>query len=138
MIQKGSKVTLHYTLTVDDQVVDSSRDRGPLDYVHGEGQIVPGLEEQLAGMAAGEKKTATVPPDKGYGERRADAVHKLSKAAFQDPSNLKPGDIVSGQADGQSFQAMVTEVGDDEITLDLNHPLAGKTLTFEVEIVEIG
>jgi FKBP-type peptidyl-prolyl cis-trans isomerase 2 len=138
MIKQGSQVKLHYTLTVDDQVVDSSRNREPLAYVHGQGQIVPGLEEQLEGMGAGDKKTATVAPEQAYGPRREDALHNVAKTAFQDSSNLKRGDIVSGQAEGQPFQATVTDVTEEGVTLDLNHPLAGKTLQFEVEIVEVG
>ena len=138
MIKEGSEVKLHYTLTVDDQVVDSSRERGePISYVHGQGQIVPGLEEHLEGMDAGDKKTAQVPPEKAYGPRRDDAMQSVPKTSFQDVDKLKKGDVVTGQAQGQPFQAMVAEVGDEDITLDLNHPLAGKTLQFDVEILEI-
>lgn len=138
MIKEGSEVKLHYTLTVEDEVIDSSRQRGePISYVHGQGQIVPGLEEQLEGMAAGDTKKADVPPEKGYGPRRPDAMQTVPKGSFQDPSGLKQGDVVSGQAQGQPFQATVAEVGEEEITLDLNHPLAGKTLHFDVEILEV-
>ena len=137
MIKKGSRVKLHYTLTVDNETVDSSRNREPLSYVHGEGQVVRGLEEQLEGMKAGETTTATIAPDKAYGPRRPDALQKVARSAFQEPSVLKEGDMVSGQAQGKAFQATVAEVGPEEITLDLNHPLAGKTLQFDVEIVEV-
>jgi FKBP-type peptidyl-prolyl cis-trans isomerase SlyD len=137
MIKKGSQVKLHYTLSVDDEVVDSSQNDEPLSYTHGEEQIVPGLEEHLEGMGVGEKKKATVDPEKGYGLYSEEGLQAVARSAFNDPSGLKPGDVVSGQAEGQAFEARVTEVGDEEITLDLNHPLAGKTLEFEVEIVEV-
>jgi FKBP-type peptidyl-prolyl cis-trans isomerase SlyD len=137
LIKDGSQVKLHYTLSVDGKVVDSSRGDEPFSYVHGKGQIVSGLEDELGGMAAGDTATAEVPPEKGYGPHRPDAVHKVAKTAFQDPDNLKQGDMVTGQAQGKPFQATVAKVESDEITLDLNHPLAGKTLRFEVEILEV-
>jgi FKBP-type peptidyl-prolyl cis-trans isomerase SlyD len=138
MIEQGSNVKFHYTLSVDGETLDKSRDREPLTYVHGEGQIVPGLERQLEGMKAGDRKTATVAPEEGYGPHRPEAVHEVPKDAFSDASELKPGDRVAGQAQEQSFEATVTAVTDDMVSLDLNHPLAGKTLTFDVEIVEVG
>jgi FKBP-type peptidyl-prolyl cis-trans isomerase SlyD len=138
MIKKGSQVKLHYTLTVDDRAVDSSRERDePLSYVHGEGQVVRGLEEELEGMKAGEKRTATIPPEKAYGPRRPNALQKVSRDAFPDPSDLKRGDVISGEAEGRPFHATVAEVGPEEVTLDLNHPLAGKTLQIDVEILEV-
>lgn len=138
MIKDKSTVKFHYTLTVDGEKVDSSRGREPLTYVHGEGQIVPGLERELEGLTPGDSKTVEVAPDDGYGPHRAEGMHEVPKEAFSDASELKPGDRVSGQAQGQAFEARVTAVGEDTISLDLNHPLAGKTLEFEVEIVEVG
>ena len=137
MIKPGSNVKLHYTLTVDAMVVDSSEGGEPLTYVHGEGQIVPGLEEQLAGLSAGESKAAVVVPDKGFGPRNAEAVHSVPRTAFQEAGDLKVGDKVTGQAQGRDFQARVTAVDTESITLDLNHPLAGKTLHFAIDIVEV-
>jgi FKBP-type peptidyl-prolyl cis-trans isomerase SlyD len=109
----------------------------PLTYVHGEGQIVPGLEEQLEGLAAGESKAAVVAPDKGYGPRNPEAVQSVPRTAFQEAGDLKVGDMVTGQAQGRDFQARVTAVDTESITLDLNHPLAGKTLHFAIDIVEV-
>lgn len=137
MIQNGSHVTFHYTLTVDGEVIDSSAGREPLSYVHGQGQIIPGLEEQLAGLESGQKVSVTVEPEKAYGPSHPEAIQQVPRAAFRDPDQLRPGDMVSGQMQGQQFQARVTEVGQEFITLDLNHPLAGKTLHFDVEILEV-
>lgn len=137
MIEKGSKVHLHYTLTVDGDVVGSSRGEDPLAYIQGEGHIVPGLEEALLGKKAGDQLDVAVPPDKGYGMPDDEARQSVPKSAFEDPSDLKPGDVVSGEAGGQPIRALVLEVTDDEITLDLNHPLAGKTLQFAIEVVEV-
>lgn len=137
VIKKGSTVKINYTLTVDNQVVDSSTGGEPLTYVQGSGQIIPGLEEQLEGMKPTEKKHVTVSPEKGYGAQDPKAFHKVPRKAFQDGQKLKVGDIVSGDAGGQKFQAKIAGVDKEEITLDLNHPLAGKTLNFEVEVVDV-
>ncbi len=137
MIKSGSKVTLHYKLTVDEQVVDSSAGRDPLSYVHGENQIVPGLEEALEGLGAGDKKTAVIPPEKAYGPVNEEAIHKVPREAFKDAAAVNVGDVVTGSAAGQQFEARVAEIGAGEITIDLNHPLAGKTLHFEVEVVGV-
>lgn len=137
MIKEGSKVSLHYTLTVNGVKLESSQGREPLTYVHGEGNIIPGLEEALDGMNAGDKKDIQVTPEKGYGTRDPDALQKVPKSAFENPEGMKIGDRVLGNADGQDFEATITAIDDDGITLDLNHPLAGKTLDFSVEIVAI-
>lgn len=137
MIQQDSQVKIHYTLTVDEELVDSSSGREPLQYVHGQGQIIPGLEEQLEGLNEGDRKEVAVGPDKGYGPRRPEAVQKVPKEAFKEVDELKVGDVVSGQLGEQPFQAQVMEVGTEEVTLDLNHPLAGKTLHFAVEVVSV-
>jgi len=88
MIEKGSTVQIHYTLTVDDQEVDTSRGGDPLTYVHGNGQMVPGLEQELEGLGAGDRKTAVVEPDAGYGQPRPDAIQKVPRDAFGDPDAL--------------------------------------------------
>lgn len=137
MIKEGSKVTLHYTLTVDGEVVDSSQGKDPFSYQHGEHEIVPGLEEELEGLKVGEKKAISVPPEKGYGNANPDAVQKVPKAAFQGGGELAVGEMVLGQAGGHEFQARIIAMDDEEVTLDLNHPMAGKTLEFQVEVVAV-
>jgi FKBP-type peptidyl-prolyl cis-trans isomerase SlyD len=137
MIKNGSQVKLHYTLTVDGEVVDSSKGSDPLSYVHGKGQIIPGLEEQLEGLGAGDTKDAEIPPEKGYGMPNPDAVQEVPKSSFGDPDSLSVGDVVSGQAGDQPIQARISELRNDTIVVDMNHPLAGMTLSFAVEIVEV-
>lgn len=137
-IEKGSKVSIHYHLKVDGTTVDSSEGRDPLTFVHGEGEIIPGLENELVGMNVGDKKNVTVPPEDGYGEHHEEGVQKVPRQAFKDADELNVGNIVAIQApDGQAFQATVTEIEGDSVTLDLNHPLAGKTLNFEVEVMDV-
>jgi FKBP-type peptidyl-prolyl cis-trans isomerase SlyD len=138
VIQDGSNVKFHYKLRVGEEDVESSFEREPLEYQHGEGQILPGLEEELAGLSAGDRKTVTIPPARAYGERDDTAVQEVPRDAFQNVDELAVGDVVSGQVGGKDFRAVVDQVQDETVTLDLNHPLAGKSLTFEVEIVEVG
>ncbi len=137
-IKKGSNVRMNYTLTVDGKVVDSSSGREPLSFEQGAGQIIPGLEKALEGLKNGDKKQVTVPPEEGYGVIDPKAVQKVPKASFKDMKNLKVGMPVRGQQGNRPIQATVVAIGAKEITLDFNHPLAGKTLNFDVEIVEVG
>lgn len=137
MIGKGSVVQIHYTLEVDGEVLDTSRGKSPLTYTQGAGQLITGLEEELEGLAEGETKAVSLSPDKAYGSHNPEAVHRVPRGAFENPDNLKVGDMVKGRAAGQEFQAQVSDLGEEEVTLDLNHPLAGKTLHFDVEVVKV-
>lgn len=128
MIKEGSKVKFDYTLTVDGKVADTSAGRGPLEYTHGAGHIIPGLEEELTGMKVGDKKTVKVAPE---------AIRRVPKEAIGGAEHLKVGDMVGASNEGHTFRAVVKEITDKEVVLDFNHPLAGKDLTFDVEIKEI-
>lgn len=137
-IQDNMAVELDYTLTVDGQVVDSSEGRGPFHYVHGQGQIVPGLERQLVGLAVGDSRQITVTPEEGYGPVDAEAFMEIPRA--QMPPDVEPaiGQVLRGtDPNGQSFRATIHEIHDDTVTLDLNHPLAGKTLLFTIKVLTI-
>ncbi len=137
-VQKGSKVSIHYKLYSDGNKLDSSEGHEPLTYVQGGGEIVPGLEQEIEGLDVGDKKRITVTPENGYGEHRPEGIQKVPRGAFKDAEELFVGCIVSLKAPtGQTFQATVTELGEEDVTLDLNHPLAGKTLDFDIEIVGI-
>lgn len=136
-IQKGSSVSINYTLKVDNKVVDSSSGKDPLTYVQGSDQIIPGLEEQLEGLKKGDKKHLTVTPEKGYGVSDPRAVQKIPKKAFQDADKMKVGDVVNGKVNDQEFQAVISAITNADITIDLNHPLAGKTLNFDIEIMDV-
>ncbi len=137
MIKKGSKVKFDYTLTVDGKVQDTSSGRGPLEYTHGAGQIIQGLEEVLEAMNVGDKKTVEIKAEKAYGPVLEQAIKRVPKEAIMNADQLKIGDMVGASNAGHTFRAVVKEISDKEITLDFNHPLAGKDLTFEVEIKEI-
>lgn len=137
MIEDGSQVKIHYTLTVDGDVVDSSDGRDPLSYTQGGRQIIPGLEEELIGMGEGEAKAVTVPPEKGYGVHNPEAVVEVPRQTFESLDGLEVGAMVQGQMNGRDFQARVVEIGAEAVQLDLNHPLAGKTLHFDVTVVDV-
>ncbi len=137
MIKEGSKAKFDYTLTVDGKVADTSAGRGPLEYTHGEGMIIPGLDKELLGMKVGDKKTVTVKPEEGYGLVLQEAIKRVPKDAISNANELKVGDMVGASNGGHTFRAVVKEIGEKEITLDFNHPLAGKELVFDVEIKEI-
>lgn len=137
MIKEGSKAKFDYTLTVDGKVADTSAGRGPLEYTHGAGMIIPGLEKELLGMKVGDKKTVTVKPEEGYGLVLQEAIKRVPKEAISNANELKVGDMVGTSNGGHTFRAVVKEIGEKEITLDFNHPLAGKELVFDVEIKEI-
>lgn len=137
-IQDNMDVGLEYTLTVDGQVVDSTEGKDPFHYIHGKQQVIPGLEKQIAGMKIGESKDVTISPAEGYGELDPSAVVELPKAQL--PTDITPevGMILRGVTpEGQGFQATVKELKGENVILDLNHPLAGKTLNFKVKVVGI-
>lgn len=138
-IADQSVVLMHYTLTnAKGEVLDTSRDRGePLAYLHGGGNIIPGLEKALVGKQAGDKLQVTVQPEEGYGVRDERLVQQVPKRAFQGVSNIAPG--MSFRADGPNgpVRVVVTKVLGDMVTIDGNHELAGEVLNFDVEITEV-
>jgi FKBP-type peptidyl-prolyl cis-trans isomerase SlyD len=136
-VQDGLVVSLDYTLRLQSgQIVDSSSDRAPLEYLPGQGNIIPGLEQALYGMAIGEEKDVVVAPADGYGERDPDAFQVVPRNAFPADLELTVGRTLHMRDSNtqQVFQATVREVRDDGAVLDFNHPLAGETLHFHIKI----
>ena len=138
-ITTGSRVALHYVGTLNNgDVFDSSRERGePLNVVAGVGQMIPGMDRELEGMSTGESKTFTLTADEAYGERRDDHTTVIAKTLFPDELELTPGTVVPLQGPEGPVLATVATFTDEDVVFDLNHPLAGQELTFEVEIVSI-
>lgn len=138
MIEDGKTVKFDYVLTVDGEVVDTSEGKQPLEYVQGEGRIVPGLEKEMNGLSEGDKKTVVVDPAGGYGARDENAVRAIPKENFPEDMELNVGQMMQMQTqDGQVFPGTILEVKDNEVVLDFNHPLAGKELNFEVTVVSV-
>ncbi|PWJ20756.1 FKBP-type peptidyl-prolyl cis-trans isomerase [Jannaschia seohaensis] len=135
----GSTVSLHYTGTLaDGTTFDSSKGRDPLTFKMGAGQIIPGLEAAVDGMAEGDSKTVTIPAADAYGARRDDATQQVPREAVPDHIPLDLGTQLQVQTqDGQTMPVTVAEVTEDHVVLDANHPLAGHDLTFDVELVKV-
>ena len=132
-------VTLDYTLT-DDQgaVLDSSEGRGDFTYLHGASNIVPGLERALAGKSAGDELTVHIEPEDAYGERVNELVQQVPGDMFETEQEITVGMQFHAQAaEGQMVVVTVTEIDDETVTVDGNHPLAGKALNFEVKVIDI-
>lgn len=136
-VADGMVVSLDYTLRLqgDDEIVDSSEGSQPLEFVQGQGQIIHGLEQQLYGMHVGDEKNVVVSPEDGYGESDPDAYQLLPLDAFPSDMVVERGmGLELHDNEGHTLEAYVAEVKPDGVILDLNHPLAGKTLNFDVRI----
>jgi FKBP-type peptidyl-prolyl cis-trans isomerase SlyD len=138
VVQPGLQVSFDYTLTDDSgTVVDSSKGKRPMHYVHGKGQIIPGLEKELAGMPVGGEKKVTVKPEEAYGQIDPGAFQEIPKEKLP-PDALKVGTMLMAQGpQGQGVPVRVHEIKENTVIMDFNHPLAGKTLSFDVKITDI-
>ena len=135
----GDTVKIHINEKMeDDAVAESAQERGPLEFKIGEGNVISGLEKGVVGMRTGDKKTITIPPEDAFGQPREDLVIDLNKNEIPEGIKLSVGVHLNIQtADGQVFKVKVVDVKEDTVTLDANHPLAGATLNFDVELIEI-
>ena len=132
-------VSMHYTLTNNEgEVLDSSEGADPLVYLHGAGNIIPGLEKALVGKSSGASVQAKIPPAEAYGEVEPQLVETISSAAFEGVDKIEPGMAFQAQgSDGHVRRIVVTSVSGDEVTIDGNHPLAGVELNFDVQVVDV-
>jgi len=135
----GDTVKVHYTGRLDDGTVfDTSANGEPLQFTIGSGQIIPGFEQAVVGMNPGESKTVKIPAEDAYGQRREDLIIEVEKSQL--PEGLKPEvglQLQSRQPDGRIVVLTIADMTESHVTLDANHPLAGKDLTFEIQLVEI-
>lgn len=135
-VEKDLVVSMEYTLTVDGEVVDSSKENGPIDFIQGKGNIIPGLEKALYGMNLDESKKVNVPAAEAYGEFDEEAVEEVPVSDFPTDIPLEVGvELAVEDEDGGAMSAVIEEVTKDTVTLNFNHPLAGKDLVFDVKIV---
>ncbi|GAA5521179.1 FKBP-type peptidyl-prolyl cis-trans isomerase SlyD [Fodinibius salicampi] len=140
-VKDGDTVKVHYTgkLTEDGTVFDSSEDREPLEFTLGEGQLIPGFEEAVIGMEEGDDTTVEIASEDAYGERREDLELEVAKDDLPDEVDPQVGMQLQmqQQEDGRAIPVQITAVEDDYVKLDANHPLAGKDLTFDIELVKL-
>lgn len=145
--KQGDKVRVHYTGRLDDgEVFDSSEcmedgcgcESGPLEFTIGEGNVIPGFEAAVIGMSLGESKEVNIPVDQAYGPHMEELVGVVERSRL--PEGIKPEvgeQLEVTREDGEAFPVLITSVTDTEVTLDANHPLAGRDLTFDIRLIEI-
>lgn len=139
-IEDGSVVSFHYTLTeVDGEQLETSRDGGdPTLYLHGAGNILPALEKELTGKQAGDTLSVTLTPADAYGERKADALERVPAKYLKHEGKLRPGQVAHIHLkDGGRMPVTILKVGKFSVDVDRNHPLAGKSLRFDIEVVDV-
>ena len=137
MIQNGKTVKLQYVLMVDGEIVDSSEKSGIFEYTHGKGQIINGLERALEGLKPGDTKKIHVGPDDAYGPINPNAVMEIPRDQIQE-GELQIGMVLTGKsAEGKTLKGLITQINDDTVAINFNHPLAGKELYFEIEVVDV-
>jgi peptidylprolyl isomerase len=138
--KSGDTVKVEYTGKLDSgEVFDSSVGKEPLKFTLGSGMVIPGFDNAITGMSIGESKTVRLPAEEAYGEHNPELIREVPLSAFGEGAELKPGDIVgvTETQTGRQFPASVTKVEGENVTIDLNHQLAGKALTFELKLVSI-
>lgn len=138
IIASDKVVSLAYTLTVDGEVISEFDVNDPLEYLHGAENIIPGLERVLEGKRVGDRFSVTVPPEDAYGDYEEDDIDEIPRSEIPAIETLEEGSMVEVEdEDGYSFYATVTRITADTVVLDFNPPLAGKTLTYDVEVLGI-
>lgn len=134
----GDTVLVHYSGRLSDgEEFDSSRGREPLRFTIGSGDVIAGFDEAVTGMKVGEEKQIIIPADQAYGQHRDELVMHVGRDRFPEDYDPRIGEQVQLEADGQQFVVTVTDMNDEQVTLDGNHPLAGQPLTFELRLVDI-
>jgi len=137
-IEQDTVASVHYTGTfVDGEVFDSSEGRDPLVFLVGHGQMISGFEQEILGASSGEKREFTLTPDRAYGERDEDAVQQIERSQFPEGMELHVGMVVGAHSDQGPIQFTIKEINEDVVTADFNHQMAGMTLRFNVEVIEV-
>ncbi|MBV1882915.1 MAG: FKBP-type peptidyl-prolyl cis-trans isomerase [Pseudomonadales bacterium] len=139
-IDDDKQITLHFSvLFMDGSIVDSTRDNEPATFQYGDGSLLPGFEQALLGLKVGDKRSILIESANGFGERNDKNMQEISRSRFSDEMVLEPGTMISfaNAGDGGELPGVVQKIENEIVTVDFNHPLAGRDLTFEVEIIAI-
>ena len=137
LITQNSAVEFHYTLSEAGTEIETSLNSKPLGYLHGHGDVFPALEEAFLGKKAGDKLDVTLTPEQSYGEIREDSIQRIPKKHIQFEGKLQVGSVVVVNSNQGSQEVTVVKVGKFNVDCDLNHPFAGKTLTFAIEVISV-
>ncbi len=138
IIEKGKTISFEYTLTLEDkEVIDTNVGADPLVFTHGSSQIIPGLEDQMTGLKAGDAKKVTVNPEDGYGPVLQEAIIELKTEQVPESSRKAGAMLQTKSPDGQIVRGRVSKIDEEKAIIDLNHPLAGKTLFFDVKVLDV-
>ena len=139
VIENGSTVKVHYTGTLEGgEIFDSSEGRDPLEFTMGKGMLIPGFESAIMGLKVGDKTTTNIPSAEAYGDSNPEMIITVTADQLPEGMDAQPGmQLQLNQPDGQPIPCVIAAVEGDQVTIDANHPLAGKALTFEIEVVEI-
>jgi FKBP-type peptidyl-prolyl cis-trans isomerase 2 len=136
MIEKGSKVKVHYTGKFEnEEVFDSSIGREPIEFVVGEGMLIPGFEDGVIGLTTGDKKTVSIEPNLAYGELKEDLIQEVNLTQL--PEGVSVGDVLTAETEQGPINVVVSEITETTAKVDANHPLAGKKLIFDLEVLEV-
>lgn len=138
-IESNTRVTLNFSLSLETgEEVDTNFGTDPVSFVMGDGSLLPGFERRLIGMRAGDEAEFRIPPEEGFGEPQDDNIQFISRADFDDDAPLEPGMLFTfADAAGGEVPGMIVEVGDEQVTVDFNHPLSGRTIHFKVRIAHV-
>lgn len=137
-VQDNLIVTLAYKMIVEEEMLESTEDGEPIEFIQGIGQVIPGLENALYGMKVGDQKTVVIPPEEAYGEYDPESLQETKKDEFSEEVPLDVGTFLDLEDDeGDILSAQIIDTNEDTVTLDFNHPLAGKTLTFEITLTDL-
>tara|TARA_B100001245_G_C22777843_1_gene375735 strand:+ start:278 stop:769 length:492 start_codon:yes stop_codon:yes gene_type:complete len=137
-VEQDSVTTVHYTGTfLDGEVFDSSDGGSPLAFLVGHGNMIAGFEQELMGAAVGEKREFTLTPDRAYGERDEDAIQQMERSLFPQDLELEVGMVLAAHSDQGPIQMAISAIDGDTVTVDFNHQMAGMTICFSVEVVEV-
>ena len=136
-IGPGRKVTMHFAIKLEDgQIIDSNFDKNPVEFEVGDGNIPEGFESALTGLKVGDHVELTIAPERGFGQHNPSNIQRMKRSDFKD-MDLEPGLVVSFQEPGGEIPGVVVEFDDANVSVDFNHPLAGKTLLFEVQVLRV-
>lgn len=138
VIGEHSRVTLHFRLLLDDgSEVESTFEGDPATFLVGDGSLLPGFEQALFGLGVGQEAEIEIPPEAGFGQRNPSNIQKVRRDSFSPDMELEPGLVVSFDNGSGELPGVIREIGEDEVSVDFNHPLAGQNLTFQVKILEV-